>query len=63
MFIDRGGNSIKGDSRLDSIFKSGITTTITGSLGIDEVVLDWLCKEPTVSFCAKKRHSRESGVD
>ena len=57
MFIDRGGDSIKGDVRLDSSLKSGITTTITGSLGIDEVVLDWLCEEPTVSICAKKRHS------
>ena len=63
MFIDRGGDSIKGDVGLDSSLKSGIKTTITGSLGIDEVVLEWLCEEPTVSICAKKRHSRKSGVD
>jgi hypothetical protein len=63
MFIDRGGDFIKGDVRIDSSLKSGITTTITGSLGIDEVVLDWLCEEPTVFICAKKRHSRKSGVN
>ena len=63
MFIDRGGDSIKGDVRIDSSLKSGIKTTITGSLGIDEVVLDWLCEEPTVFICAKKRHSRKSGVN
>jgi hypothetical protein len=63
MFIDRGGDSIKGDVGLDSSLKSGIKTTITGSLGIDEVVLDWLCEEPTVFICAKKRHSRKSGVN
>ena len=53
MFIDRGGDSIKRDVRLDSSLKIGITTTITGSLGMDEVVLDWLCKEPTDSTYAK----------
>ena len=63
MFINRGGDSIKRDLRLDSSLKSGITTTITDSLGIDVVVSDWLCEEPTVSICAKKRHSWESGVD
>jgi len=63
MFIDRGGDSIKGDVRLDFSLKSGTKTTITGSLGIDEVVLDWLCEEPTVFICAKKRHSRKSGVN
>ncbi len=63
MFIDRGGDFIKGDVRIDSSLKSGIKTTITGSLGIDEVVLDWLCEEPTVFICAKKRHSRKSGVN
>ena len=63
MFIDRGGDSIKRDVRLDSSLKSGITTTITGSLGIDEAVLDWLCEEPSVSIYAKKCHSRKSGVD
>ncbi|MEC7287495.1 MAG: hypothetical protein VXU42_02275 [Verrucomicrobiota bacterium] len=36
---------------------------ITGSLGIDKAVLDWLCEGPTVSICAKKRHPRKSGVD
>jgi hypothetical protein len=63
MFINRGGDSIKKDLRLGSSLKSGITTTITGSLGIDEIVLDWICVDPTVSICAKKRHSRKSGVD
>ena len=63
MFIDRGGDSIKGDVGLDSSLKSGIRTTITGSLGIDEIVLDWLCEEPTVFIYVKKRHSRKSGVD
>ena len=63
MFNGRGGGSIKGDVRLDSSLKSGIKTTINGPLGIDEVVLDWLCEEPTVFICAKKRHSRKSGVD
>ena len=57
MFIDRGGDFIKRDVRLDASLNSGITTTMTGSLCIDEVVLDWLCEEPTVSICAKKRHS------
>ena len=54
MFIDRGGgDSIKKDVRLDSSLKSGITTTITDSLGIDVDVSDWLCEEPTVSIYAK----------
>ena len=63
MFINRGGDSIKRDVRLDSSLKSGITTTITDSLGIDVVVSDWLCEETTVSICAKKHHSWQSGVD
>ena len=63
MFIDRGGDFIKRDVRLDSSLNSGITTIMTGSLGIDEGVLDWLCEEPTASIGAKKRHSRKSGVD
>ena len=63
MFIDRGGDSIKRDVKLVSLLKSEMTTTIAGSLGIDEIVLDWLWEEPTVSICAKKRHSRKSGVD
>ena len=64
MFIDRGGgDSIKKDVRLDSSLKSGKKTTNNGPLGVDEVVLDWLCEEPTVSICAKKPHSWESGVD
>jgi len=63
MFIDRGGDFIKRDVRLDSSLNSGITTIMTGSLGIDEGFLDWLYEEPTVFICAKKRHSRKSGVD
>ena len=53
MFIDRGGDFIKRDVRLDSSLNSGITTRITGSLSIYEVFLDWLCKEPTYSIIAK----------
>jgi hypothetical protein len=63
MFIDRGGDSIKRDVKLVSLFMSEMTTTIAGSMGIDEVVLDWLREEPTVSLYAKKRHSAKSGVD
>ena len=63
MFIDRGGDSIKRDVKLASLLKSEMTTTIAGSMGIDEVVLDWLREEPTVSLYAKKRHSAKSGVD
>ena len=53
MFIGCGGDSIKRDVRQDSSLKSGIKTTINGSLGIDEVVLDWLCEEPTFFICTK----------
>jgi hypothetical protein len=49
--------------KLVSLFMSEMTTTIAGSMGIDEVVLDWLREEPTVSLYAKKRHSAKSGVD
>ena len=59
MFIDRGGDSIKRDVKLVSLLKSEMTTTIAGSLGIDEIVLDWLCEEPTVSICAKKNATPE----
>ena len=63
MFIDRGGDFIKGDVRIDSSLKSGITTTITGSLGIDEVALDWFVISLLFLSAQKKRHSRKSGVD
>jgi hypothetical protein len=53
----------KRDVKLVSLLKSEMTTTIAGSMGIDEVVLDWLREEPTVSLYAKKRHSAKSGVD
>jgi hypothetical protein len=53
----------KMDVKLVSLFMSEMTTTIAGSMGIDEVVLDWLREEPTVSLYAKKRHSAKSGVD
>ena len=53
MFIDRGGDSIKRDVKLVSLLKSEMTTTIAGSMGIDEVVLGWLREEPTVSLYAK----------
>jgi hypothetical protein len=53
----------KRDVKLVSLLKSEMTTTIAGSMGIDEVVLDWLREEPTISLCAKKRHSVKSGVD
>jgi hypothetical protein len=51
------------DVKLVSLLKSEMTTTIAGSMGVDEVVLDWLREEPTVSLYAKKRHSVKSGVD
>jgi hypothetical protein len=41
MFIDRGVDSIKRDVKLVSLLMSEMTT-IAGSMGIDEVVLDWL---------------------
>ena len=42
------------DVKLVSLFMSEMTTTIAGSMGIDEVVLGWLREEPTVSLYAKK---------
>ena len=63
MFIDHGGDSIKRDVKPVSSLRTGMTTTNTGSLGIDEVVIGWLREEPTVSIYAKKRHSVKSGVD
>jgi hypothetical protein len=44
----------KRDVKLVSLFMIEMTTTIAGSMGIDEVVLGWLREEPTVSLYAKK---------
>jgi hypothetical protein len=49
--------------KLVSLFMSEMTTTIAGSMGIDEVVLDWLREEPSFTLNKKKRHSAKSGVD
>jgi hypothetical protein len=42
MFIYRGGGLFKKGCEASRFIKEGMTT-ITGSVGIDEVITDWLC--------------------